>query len=63
MRVTAAARADRPRSRCSPGASRRAGGRKDDDREADVAKNEADEVARKGGGEAPESDGDEDDGV
>jgi hypothetical protein len=46
-----------------PGPRRRARGRKDDDREADVPQNEANEAARKRSGEAPESDGDEDKGV
>ena len=46
-----------------PGAGRRARGGKDDDREADVPQNEANEAARKRSGEAPESDGDEDEGV
>jgi hypothetical protein len=46
-----------------PGAGRRARGGKDDDREANVPQNEADEAARKRSGEAPESDGDEDEGV
>ena len=46
-----------------PGARRRARGGKDDDREADVPQNEANEAARKRSGEAPESDGNEDEGV
>lgn len=46
-----------------PGARRRARGGKDDDREADVPQNEANEAARKRGGEAPESYGDEGEGV
>jgi hypothetical protein len=46
-----------------PGARRRTRGGEDDDREADVPQNEANEAARKRGGEAPESDGDEDEGV
>jgi len=46
-----------------PGARRRARGGEDDDREADVPQNEANEAARKRSGEAPESDGDEDEGV
>ena len=46
-----------------PGPRRRARGRKNDDREADVPQNEANEAARKRSGEAPESDGDEDEGV
>ena len=46
-----------------PGAGRRARGGKDDDWEADVPQNEANEAARKRSGEAPESDGDKDEGV
>lgn len=46
-----------------PGARRRARGGKDDDREADVPQNEANEATRKRSGEAPESDGNEDEGV
>jgi hypothetical protein len=46
-----------------PGARGRARGRENDDREADVPQNEANEAARKRSGEAPESDGDEDEGV
>jgi hypothetical protein len=46
-----------------PRARRWARGGEDDDREADVSQNEANEAARKRSGEAPESDGDEDEGV
>jgi hypothetical protein len=46
-----------------PGPRRRARGGKDDDREADVPQNEANEAARKRSGKAPESDGDEEEGV
>lgn len=46
-----------------PGARRWARGGKNDDREADVPQNEANEATRKRSGEAPESDGNEDEGV
>ena len=45
------------------GSGRRARGRKNDDRKANVPQNQANQAARKRGGEAPDSDGDEEESV